>query len=30
MALGAKSVYVVFTDDDGFQILERYPYPAVP
>jgi hypothetical protein len=30
MALGANAVYMVFTDDDGFQILERYPYTAVP
>ena len=30
VALGAAWVYVVVTDADGFQVLERYGYPALP
>jgi hypothetical protein len=29
-ALGAVAVYVIRTDDDGLQTLERYGYPALP
>lgn len=29
-ALGARGVYLLRTDDDGFQALERYAYPAMP
>jgi hypothetical protein len=29
-ALGARGVYLLTVDSDGFQVLERYAYPVIP
>jgi hypothetical protein len=29
-ALGARGIYLLTVDTDGFQVLERYAYPIIP